>query len=92
MNLKEVVSVINSYQNYEQQKIEYESRQTWEVARWQAFLSMLPHVKKNALKKPTDLAKFPWDEVQSVHIDKDKIFTEEDNAWFERMKKIPPKI
>lgn len=33
-------------------------RSTYDAARMGAFFSMIPHVKKNSLKHPTDLLKF----------------------------------
>ena len=92
MNLKEVSAIINSHRTSQEKKAEYEVTVSWEIARWQAFITMLPHVKKNSIKRPTDLAVFPWDQAtKAVHIPKEEIFTEEDNEWFEKMKSIPLK-
>lgn len=38
-------------------------RNEWERTRWLAMFSIMPHTKKRI--KPTDLAKFPWEKVQS---------------------------
>lgn len=38
-------------------------RNEWERTRWLAMFSLMPHSKKRI--KPTDLARFPWERVQS---------------------------
>lgn len=44
----------------------------FEAARMSSFYSMLPHTKKNALKKFTDLIEFSWDQ-KSKPLDKSAI-------------------
>jgi len=43
---------------------EQRQRQEWERTRWLATITMQPHVKKGSIKKPTDIATFPWEEEQ----------------------------
>lgn len=43
------------------ERIEQDYRLSWEQIRWQAYISVLPHVKKGSLNKPEDLIKFTWD-------------------------------
>jgi hypothetical protein len=57
--------------------MEWHNRRTqviFEAARMSAFYAMLPHTKKNALKKFTDLIEFAWDKkaksLDKVEIDK----------------------
>jgi len=41
---------------------ENRQRQHWERTRWAAMITIQPHVKKGSVKKPTDIATFPWEE------------------------------
>lgn len=36
-------------------------RRDWEIARFNTFYALLPHTKKNRLKRMTDVCRFPWD-------------------------------
>jgi len=40
-------------------------RSYYEAARIAGFLSMLPHVKKNSLKKPQEAMKFGWEKTRA---------------------------
>jgi len=47
-------------------------RAGWEQARFQAFLAMMPHVKKDSLKSPQALIKFDWEKkTESAKLDLD---------------------
>lgn len=88
--VREIISIIEVCHT----KKEEENRTQWEIARWQSFINILPHVdkKKGGVKKPSDLALFPWESnlvSPAQHLPKEEVFTEEDNAWFEKMKQKP---
>lgn len=42
-------------------KYDLESRERWEMTRWQTFLLMKIHDTKNRLKTPKDLVCFSWE-------------------------------
>lgn len=42
-------------------KYDLESRERWEMTRWQTFLLMKVHDTKNRLKSPQDLVLFSWE-------------------------------
>lgn len=93
LNLSEIVEIIDKHQEKRNKHAEYESRERWEIARWQTYFMLMPHLKKNTIRKPSDLQKFPWDkDAEVLHLPKEKVFTAEDNQWFERMKMIAPKV
>jgi hypothetical protein len=56
-DLWEVLAAIEGYQEQEERK----AQQQWEMFRFSAFYSMLPHSKKGSLKQFKDVAVFPWD-------------------------------
>lgn len=57
LTLKEYILIAKGY--YEVKSEEY--KHTWEVARWQAFINLQPHIKKNSISNPLDLIKFEWE-------------------------------
>lgn len=50
-----------AYYKKEQQR----SQEAWDQTRWLATFVLQPHMKKGKRLKPTDLAKFPWDQKQN---------------------------
>lgn len=67
-----------------------ESRQQieWERIRWQTFQLAVFHAKKNSLKKPQDLIKFPWEKKKVPRItkeDKERIIKENLKLFGERV-------
>ena len=54
----EYLSILNAYN----EKVQDKHRDDWERARRIAFHSMLPHVKKGAMKAVEDAFPLPWDE------------------------------
>lgn len=49
----EVILFMEGWREGQHERIEMD--RTW------TFLGLLPHVKKNSLKKPVDLIRFPWE-------------------------------
>jgi hypothetical protein len=48
---------------------EYNHRQAWEIARYNATLVMMPHLKKGSKLSPRDLSLLPWElEVSPIEI------------------------
>ncbi len=44
----------------------------WEQSRFQAFLTVLPHIKKDSLKTPQALIRFDWEKkIESAKLDLD---------------------
>ena len=55
----------------------------WERARYAAFFAVVPHVNKGAIKQPSDLGKFPWEQTapKFAPVDPDVM-----KAWHEKAK------
>ena len=58
MTVEELVSAAEGYAKEQEER----ERGEWERVRWLAALLLQPHAKKGRSIKPTDLAKFPWEE------------------------------
>jgi len=43
-------------------KFEMESRERWELTRWQTYLLLQPHSDKGKLNNVKQLAVFPWEQ------------------------------
>lgn len=56
-SLWEVIAAIEGQRIKEERTM----RNFWEMFRFSAFYSLMPHAKKNTLKRPRDIASFPWD-------------------------------
>jgi len=56
--------LIVGFQKAKQEKEVSKFRLDWERIRWQTYILMLPHQKKNSKLKASDLIEFPW-EVES---------------------------
>lgn len=56
---------------YRQRGFEALQNEAWQRSRLEAFYSFLPHTKKNAMKKPSDLYRLPGDE-KEVHISEEE--------------------
>jgi hypothetical protein len=73
-------------------QIEFAEQQQWERTRWLAFVLLQPHIKKNSIRSPRDIAQFPWEEVHhsgNPHIPREQIFSESENKIIEKLKRIP---
>jgi hypothetical protein len=68
-------------------KEQTKTQESWEQTRWLATLFLQPHMKKGKKLKPTDLAKFPWEEKKKTKQTKKEIQHEIDYT-LELYKKI----
>lgn len=74
--------------------IEMQERSEWERMRMQTFYLLQPQVKKNSLRKPTQLMKFDWDQVvvpaptqREFERAKDRI-NDRDAKWIQSRRKL----
>ena len=81
-NLTEPAYFIHAYNAWIKSKYEGEKNE-WERARYAAFFAVMPHVKKGAIKQPSDLGKFPWEQTapKFAPVDPDVM-----KAWHEKAK------
>jgi hypothetical protein len=61
MDFRDCMHAVQGFQN-NQDQIE---RMQWERIRWQTAALLSPHAKGGRGMKPTDLIRFPWDNLQS---------------------------
>lgn len=50
------------------ERMEMEQRGHWERARWEASISLSPHLKKGRKLVPTDLIQFPWEKPERAEM------------------------
>lgn len=74
-----------AYINGSYKRQEALTRERWEIARWQSFFGVVPHVdsKKSSIQSPKDLITFPWEESE----EKREVTKEEASAIFEKWDK-----
>lgn len=60
---------------FETRKIDVQRE--WEIARWQSYLSLLPHDTKKKLNGPKSVVRFSWEEEEKV-----EVFEGDDLEWF----------
>lgn len=78
MTLRTLQNAIDGYE----QRQERAERAAWERTRWLAAAILTPYAAKGKTIKPTDLARFPWDQKEGP---KRKPLTPEQIAWRKRM-------
>lgn len=61
MGFREFYYAMESHSEEEKQKLEYNTRLQYTVARFQAAIIVSPHIK-NPVKDPRDLVLFEWEE------------------------------
>ena len=58
LTLQEFGNAIEGFYDLEEQR----QRTEWERTRWAVMIGLQPHVRKGSVKKPQDVARFPWEE------------------------------
>ena len=61
---------------------ELNSREKWELARYNAYFGLLPHQGKGKNLEPTDLGKFEWERKEAGER---PTYTKEEELFFEKM-------
>ena len=74
-SLKEWLLAQQGFFESETQKM----RNSWEIARWQAYIGALPYSKEGKLPSPKSLVTFPWEKGPDV-----EALNEEDEDYFAR--------
>ena len=82
MSWKEFTLAQRGFFESEEQKL----KNMWEIARWQAYISVMPYAKEGRLSGPQSLIRFPWEKAKGSDIE--LLTSEEEDLLVRKMGKF----